>query len=426
VIPHITDEIKYLIRQPAERLEADVSIVEIGGTVGDIEGLPFLEALRQFRRDVGPENVLYIHVTLVPFVGPRQEIKTKPTQHSVRELRNVGIQPDILICRTKLPLTEEQKQKISLFCDIPYEAVIEGLDTAQIYEIPLVFEDQGLASLVMRRLGLRETAPDLEEWRELVHRIHHPAGRVRVAMVGKYIELRDAYISVIEALNHGGYANDREVEIAWVDSEEIEKQGPESFLRHVDGILVPGGFGDRGIEGKIAAIRYARENQVPFLGLCLGLQCATIEFARHVCGLREAHSTEFNPHTPHPVIALLDEQRRVTDMGGTMRLGAYETYLKPETLARACYGTDVIYERHRHRYEVNNEYRSILGEKGLIFSGLSPNGRLVEMIELRNHPFFLASQFHPEFKSRPNRPHPLFREFVRACMQFRAGAGGRS
>jgi CTP synthase len=424
VIPHITDEIKHLIRQPGERLDADVSIVEIGGTVGDIEGLPFLEAIRQFRRDVGPENVLYIHVTLVPFVGPRQEIKTKPTQHSARELRNVGIQPDILICRTKLPLTEEQKQKISLFCDTPYNAVIEGRDTEQVYDIPLIFEEQGLAQLVTRRLGLRETVPDLDEWRDLVHRIHHPAGQVRVAMVGKYVELRDAYISVMEALHHGGYANDREVEMVWVDSEDIEEQGAEGFLRNVDGILVPGGFGDRGIEGKITAIRYVRENKVPFLGLCLGLQCATIEFARHVCELKGAHSTEFNKNTPHPVIALLDEQRKVTDLGGTMRLGAYETYLKPETLARACYGTDVIYERHRHRYEVNNEYRSILGEKGLIFSGLSPNGQLVEMIELRNHPFFLASQFHPEFKSRPNRAHPLFREFVRACVQARAEARG--
>ncbi|HIE50162.1 MAG TPA: CTP synthase [Armatimonadetes bacterium] len=419
VIPHITDEIKRLIRLVAKRQQADVAIVEVGGTVGDIESLPFLEALRQFRQDVGPENVLYIHVTLVPFVGPRREIKTKPTQHSVRELRSVGIQPDILICRTKLPLTEEQRYKISLFCDTPDEAVIEGLDTEEVYEIPLIFERQGLGRLVLQRLGLKAPEPDMQEWEALVNRLCHPKQEVSVAIVGKYIRLRDAYISIIEALKHAGIENDARVNLLWVDAEEVERYGPETYLREADAVLVPGGFGDRGIEGKIAAIRYARENRVPFLGLCLGLQCAVIEFARNAGGLQRANSTEFDKNTPHPVIALLEEQKHVRNLGGTMRLGAMECYLKPETLARRCYGTDVVYERHRHRYEVNNEYRSRLGEKGLIFSGLSPNGELVEIIELRNHPFFLATQFHPEFKSRPNRAHPLFREFVRAAMENR-------
>jgi len=421
VIPHITDEIKRLIHEAAERSEADVAIVEVGGTVGDIESLPFLEALRQFRRDVGPENVLYLHVTLVPFLSPLQEVKTKPTQHSVRELRNIGIQPDILVCRTEQPLGREQRNKISLFCDIPPEAVIEGVNTDLIYEIPLAFEGQGLAQQVLDRLGIEGTTPDLSDWEKLVHRIRHPVGELRVAMVGKYIQLRDAYISVVEALRHGGYETDNRVEIVWVDSEKVIEDGAAAHLSDVDGIVVPGGFGDRGIEGKIEAIRYAREELKPFLGLCLGLQCAVIEFARNMCHLRGAHSAEFAPDSPHPVIDMMEEQKKVMDLGGTMRLGAYECYLKPESLARRCYGTHVVYERHRHRFEVNNEYRSLLGEKGLVFSGLSPNELLVEMIELPDHPFFLATQFHPEFKSRPNRAHPLFREFIRAAQAHREG-----
>jgi len=420
VIPHITDEIKARITGLAERTEADIAIVEIGGTVGDIESLPFLEAIRQLRTDVGPDNVLYAHVTLVPFVGPRQEMKTKPTQHSVRELRSIGIQPDLIICRSKFPLTDEMIRKVSLFCDVPREAVIVGLDTNQIYEIPFVFEEQGLTQLVLDGLRLPLTSPDHSEWRQVMEGLRAPEDGVTVAIVGKYVELRDAYISVAEALRHGGIANRCQVHLKWVDSEQLERSSPEEMLSDVNGILVPGGFGPRGVEGKIQAINFARTRGLPFLGLCLGLQTAVIEFARNACALSGAHSTEFDQHTPHPVIDLLASQRSVTDMGATMRLGRYECHLAPGSLALACYQERIVYERHRHRFEVNPKYHQILQAHGLRLSGLSPDGRLVEIIELPEHPFFIASQFHPEFRSRPNRAHPLFAGFIRAA---RAQAG---
>lgn len=419
VIPHITDEIKLRIREVAEEWDADVTIVEIGGTVGDIEGLPFLEAARQFKLDFGAENVLYLHVTLIPTVAGG-ELKTKPTQHSVRELRSIGIQPDGLVCRTPLPLTEEMKRKISLFCDTPKDAVFEAVDTDFIYEVPLMLEEQGMARWVMQRLGLTDGEPDLSDWHELVRRGRNPVDEVNIAMVGKYVQLRDAYLSVIEALKHGGFAHQVLVRIHWVDAERLTNETAPLLLKGVDGIVVPGGFGYRGIEGKIAAIRYARENGVPFLGLCLGLQCAVIEFARNVCGLTEANSTEFDEKTSHPVIALMDEQRRVVQKGGTMRLGAYPCFLKPETRIAEIYKKHLVYERHRHRYEVNPRYHEILERHGMVLSGISPDGKLVEAIELPDHPFFVSTQFHPEFKSRPNRPHPLFTAFIGASIKQKA------
>ncbi len=415
VIPHITDEIKERIRATAAESDADVAIVEIGGTVGDIEGLPFLEAIREMKIDEGEQNTLYIHVTLIPYVGPRREMKTKPTQHSVRELRSIGIQPDILICRTKLPLTLDMRKKVALFCDTPPQGIIEGLDTDNIYELPLTFEEQGLAQLVVEQLRLNNGKPDLSEWERINHTIRNPQGEVNLALVGKYMEQPDAYISVIESLKHGGIDNGVRVNIEWVDSETVENGGKNATLERADGIVVPGGFGYRGIEGKVQAIRYARENEKPFLGLCLGMQCAVIEFARHVCHLPDANSTEFDENTPHPIIDILKEQRRVERKGGTMRLGAYPCNLLGSTKTAAAYGSQVVLERHRHRYEVNPRYHRRLTEHGLTFSGLSPDERLVEIIELRNHPFFVATQFHPEFKSRPNRAHPLFREFIRAA-----------
>lgn len=419
VIPHITDEIKLRIREVAEEWDADVTIVEIGGTVGDIEGLPFLEAARQFKLDFGAENVLYLHVTLIPTVAGG-ELKTKPTQHSVRELRSIGIQPDGLVCRTPLPLTEEMKRKISLFCDTPKDAVFEAVDTDFIYEVPLMLEEQGMARWVMQRLGLTDGEPDLSDWHELVRRGRNPVDEVNIAMVGKYVQLRDAYLSVIEALKHGGFAHQVRVRIHWVDAERLTNETAPLLLKGVDGIVVPGGFGYRGIEGKIAAIRYARENGVPFLGLCLGLQCAVIEFARNVCGLTEANSTEFDEKTSHPVIALMDEQRRLVQKGGTMRLGAYPCFLKPETRIAEIYKKHLVYERHRHRYEVNPRYHEILERHGMVLSGISPDGKLVEAIELPDHPFFVSTQFHPEFKSRPNRPHPLFTAFIGASIKQKA------
>ncbi len=415
VIPHLTDEIKSRIRGVGEQDKAEVVICEIGGTVGDIEGQPFLEAIRQMRRELGPENTLFIHVTLIPYVGPSGESKTKPTQHSVRELRNIGIQPDILLCRSKRPLTKEMRDKISLFCDVSPEAVIEGLDTDSVYELPLIFEKQGFGGLVADRLGI-DGKPDHSEWEQVVSRVRKPSHRVTVAMVGKYMALQDSYISVTEAIKHGGIANDAEVEVRRVDSEEIEKHGPEKLLEGISGIVVPGGYGDRGVEGKIQAIRHCRENKIPFLGLCLGMQCAVIEFARHVCGWEDAHSAEFSDSTKHPVLHLMPDQEGVTDKGATQRLGAYPMRILPGTRARKIYGSARASERHRHRYEVNNEFRDGLEDKGLVISGVSPDGRLVELIELPDHPFFLASQFHPEFKSRPNRAHPLFAEFVKAAL----------
>lgn len=416
VIPHITDEIKRRIREVADEWDADVTIVEIGGTVGDIEGLPFLEAARQFKLDVGAEHVLYLHVTLIPTVAGG-ELKTKPTQHSVRELRSIGIQPDGLVCRTPLPLTDEMRRKIALFCDTPIDAIFEAVDTDFIYEVPLLLEEQGIARWVMQRLGLSDGSPDLNDWRELVRRGRNPLNEVTIAMVGKYVQLRDAYLSVVEALKHGWFANQVRVRIQWVDAEQLSEETAPSLLNGVDGIVVPGGFGYRGIEGKIVAIKYARENGIPFLGLCLGLQCAVIEFARNVCGLKGANSTEFDEETRYPVIALMDEQRRVVQKGGTMRLGAYPCFLKPGTKIAEIYGTQLVYERHRHRYEVNPRYHETLEKHGLTLCGISPDGKLVEAIELTDHPFFVATQFHPEFKSRPNRPHPLFAAFIAAALR---------
>jgi len=416
VIPHVTDEIKWHIRSHAEQQNADVAIIEIGGTVGDIEGLPFLEAVRQMKIDEGPENTVYIHVTLIPFVGPRREMKTKPTQHSVRELRNIGIQPDILICRTKLPMTEEMRRKVALFCDTPQEAIIEGLDTETLYELPLTFEKQNLAGLVLKRLGLANNPPDLSEWEKLVYDMKHPTSKCTVGMVGKYMELHDAYISIVEALKHGGIENRADVEIQWIDSEGLTRANAAERLGHLDGIVVPGGFGQRGIEGKVEAIQFAREHRVPFLGLCLGLQCCVIEFARHCCNLPHANSSEFDENTPDPVITILDEQKGVENKGGTMRLGAWACKLVRGSRAHEIYGCDLVYERHRHRFEVNPRYHDLLRQNGLVLSGLSPDEKLVEIVELPEHPFYLATQFHPEFKSRPNRAHPLFREFIKACI----------
>jgi CTP synthase len=404
----------------AEQDSADVAIAEIGGTVGDIEGQPFLEAIRQMRRELGSGKTLFIHVTLIPYVGPSGESKTKPTQHSVRELRNIGIQPDILLCRSRRPLSKEMRDKLSLFCDVAPEAVIEGLDTDSIYELPLIFEKQGFGKLVAGRLGLGGR-PNHAEWRKVVQRVKKPKHKVTVAMVGKYMALQDAYISVTEAIRHGGIANDAEVEVQRVDSEDIEEQGAEKLLEGMAGIVVPGGYGDRGVEGKIAAIRYVRESQVPFLGLCLGMQCAVIEFARHICGWEDANSAEFDPKTKHPVLDLLPEQEGVTDKGATQRLGTYPMRIMPGTRARKIYGTARADERHRHRYEVNEKFRTELEDSGLVAAGLSPDGRLVELIELPDHPFFLGSQYHPEFKSRPNRAHPLFREFAKAALKHARG-----
>ena len=421
VIPHITDEIKYRIRQNAADADADVAIIEIGGTIGDIESLPFTEAIRQMKIDEGIENVMYVHVTLVPSVGPKNEMKTKPTQHSVRDLRNIGITPDVLICRTKLPMTDEMKKKIALYCDIMPDAIVEGLDCETLYELPMRFEEQNFARLVTKRLGFEESAPDLKDWKRIVRAVKSPRGKVKVAICGKYMEhvsQPDTYISVVEALKHGGIENEAEVEIKWLNAEGLGDNITEE-LGGVDAIVVPGGFGVRGIEGKIAAIRYARENGVPFLGLCLGLQTAVIEYARNVAGLKTANSTEFDEDTEHPVVAMLHDQRHVERKGGTMRLGTYPCAIPVGTLAHKLYGADMVLERHRHRYEVNPRYHQVLGDAGLVFSGTSPDGRLAEMIELQDHPYFIASQFHPEFKSRPTRAHPLFRGLIAAACKER-------
>ncbi|MBP8951040.1 MAG: CTP synthase [Armatimonadetes bacterium] len=424
VIPHITDEIKSRIRLAAKKQDAELLIVEIGGTVGDIEGQPFLEAIRQMRIDEGPENVCFVHVTLVPFVGTVGELKTKPTQHSVRELRGVGIQPDIIVARTQGPIDEGAKRKLALFCDVPASHIIEAQDTsASLYEIPMLLEQQGIADLICKEVGIPPKPAQLGEWQAMVDRIKHPSRTVPIAMVGKYMDLKDAYLSVTEALKHGGIANDCAVEIRYVDSEDVERDGPEAHLAGVHGVLVPGGFGDRGIEGKIAAIGYARENCIPYLGLCLGLQTACIEFARNVCGLEGADSREFKQDAAHPVIIYLKEQEYVTELGGTMRLGAYPCVLQEGSLAARLYGTTEIQERHRHRLEVSNAYRKTLADCGLVFSGTSPEGDLVEIIEYPEHPFFIATQFHPEFQSRPNRAHPLFRGLVEAALKRQSECG---
>lgn len=420
VIPHITNEIKDRIKKAASVSAAEIVIIEIGGTVGDIESLPFLEAARQFRLDMGYENVLYIHLTLVPFIKVAGEIKTKPTQHSVGTLREIGIQPDVLICRTEKSLSDEVKEKISLFCNIKKEAVIEAKDVESIYEIPLVFKQQGLDKILLKHFKITCNIFDLKEWRKkVVSRSLNPKNKVKIAFVGKYIGLQDAYKSVYEALIHGGIANDSKVEIKRVDSEEIEKLGPQEFLKDVSGVLVPGGFGHRGVEGKIAAIKYARENNIPYLGLCLGMQCAIIEFARHACALKNANSTEFNKKTPYPVISLLEEQKNIKDMGGTMRLGACACKVKKGSKAGALYKKTLIHERHRHRYEFNNKYKKLLEKKGMVFSGIYPKNNLIEIVELKNHAFFIAVQFHPEFKSKPDKAHPLFRGFIRAALKIK-------
>jgi len=429
VVPHLTDEIKNSIKSVEDG--NDVVIVEIGGTVGDIESLPFLEAIRQFKYDVGRENVLYIHLTLVPYIKSSGELKTKPTQHSVKELRAIGIQPDILICRTDRPLPPEVKKKIALHCNLDGENVIAGIDCDTVYEVPLVFYREGLHRQIAKLLKLPEKEPDLTKWQEIVRAIKEPKYEVTIAIVGKYIGLKDSYKSLIEALHHGGIANNCRVNLHWVDSEEIEAHGPERYLLDVDGILVPGGFGHRGIEGKIQAVRFAREKKIPYFGICLGMQCAVIEFARNVCGL-EANSTEFDIQTKAPVIYLMtrwynyktgrfEERSSQSDLGGTMRLGSYPCRLLEGSIAHRAYGKTEIEERHRHRYEFNNDFREIFIQKGMIFSGLSPDGELVEIIELKGHPWFLGCQFHPEFKSRPTEPHPLFKSFIEASLKQKKG-----
>ncbi len=419
VIPHITDEIKAAIRRVGG--DVDIVIVEVGGTVGDIESLPFLEAIRQFKKDVGRDNVIYVHLTLVPFMSAAQELKTKATQHSVKELRAIGIQPDILLCRTDRYLPPGIKSKIALFCDVEEEAVITAKDVDTVYEVPLVFHREGLDAIIVRLLGLPDRPIDLSRWEDVVRRVKSPRHQTRIAVVGKYIDLRDSYKSLVEALAHGGIANECRVDVAWVDAEHIERDGPDAHFADAHGILVPGGFGDRGIEGKIAAARYARERGVPYFGICLGLQCAVIEFARNVAGLTGANSTEFEPTTPHPVVDLLPEQRGLAAKGGTMRLGLYPVVLTDGSLAARLYGQPIVHERHRHRYEVNNDYLKELEKKGLRVSGIWAEKQLVEVIELPDHPYFIAGQFHPEFRSRPWDPHPLFAGFVRAALAHQAG-----
>ena len=426
VVPHITDEIKSAIKAAATD-EYDIAIVEIGGTVGDIESLPFLEAIRQFRYDVGRENVLYMHLTIVPYIRAAGELKSKPTQHSVKELRAIGIQPDILICRSEMPLSADVKRKIALHCNVDPDAVIAALDVETVYEVPVCFKAEGMDKLLERKLSLNRPEPELSIWAEVAHRIKQPKFDTTIAIVGKYVGLKDAYKSLSEALLHGGVANNARVHLQWVDSEEIEKKGAENFLSEVDGILVPGGFGTRGIEGKIDAIRYAREKKIPYFGICLGMQTAVIEFSRNVCGLK-ANSTEFDPEIDAPVIYLMEkwynhrtgrieERTKESQMGGTMRLGAYPCVLKEGTHAFTAYGAKEISERHRHRYEFNNKYRDIITCNGLIISGTSPDGELVEIVELKDHPWFLGCQFHPEFKSKPIEPHPLFKAFIGASLK---------
>jgi CTP synthase len=421
VIPHVTDEIKRRIQRVAQSDEVDVVITEIGGTVGDIESLPFLEAIRQFRNQMGRDNVMYIHCTLVPYIEVAGELKTKPTQHSVQELRRIGISPDIVVCRSKQPLDRDIREKIALFADVPVESVISASDAENIYMVPSMMQEQGLDRVVCERLSLVTGPADMREWDAVVERIKNATGEVRIAIVGKYVQLQDAYLSVVEALNHAGIHHGTKVEVVWVDAETLSREEAERALREVDGVLIPGGFGVRGIEGKIAAARFARENQVPYLGICLGMQVAVVEFARHVVGMDGANSSEFDPETPYAVIDLLPEQKEVEDMGGTMRLGSDPVKLVEGTKAYGAYGEPVVYERHRHRYEVNNQLRPKLAAAGLAVSGTSHDERLVEVVELPDHPWFCASQYHPEFKSRPNRPQPLFRDFVGAAI---AGSRG--
>ncbi len=419
VIPHITNEIKERIMRAAKP-GVDVVITEIGGTVGDIESLPFLEAIRQLRGDVGRKHVMYIHVTLIPYMKMAGEVKTKPTQHSVAELRSIGISPHVIVCRTEVPLALDVKRKIALFCDTEEEAVIEARDASTIYDVPLMLEEQGLDDYVVKFLGLMVPKAEMSEWRELVGRMKNLKTKVKVALVGKYVQLHDAYLSVAEALYHSGVANGAEIEIDWVSSEDLTEANVDEWLSEADGILVPGGFGDRGIEGKIIAVRYAREHKVPFFGICLGMQMAVIEFARHVIQLEGAHTTEIDPLTPYPVIDLMPDQKNVADKGGTMRLGLYPCYIQPGTKAALAYRQSEIRERHRHRYEFNNTFRASMEKAGLVISGTSPDGRLVEIVECKDHPWFVGVQFHPEFTSRPNRPQPLFRDFISALVAYQS------
>lgn len=421
VIPHITNEIKDRVLRVGRNDNADIVITEIGGTVGDIESLPFLEAIRQVKKDVPNRNdVLYIHVTLIPYIHAAGELKTKPTQHSVKELRSIGIQPDIIVCRTEKEIDDNLKRKIALFCDVDADAVINNTTCGSIYEVPLLLQKEGLDRIALAKLGLEDRPCDMSEWNAMIKRIHEANKELDIAIVGKYVALHDAYLSVVEALNHAGYAHGAKVRLHWIDSEDLEKPGadPAVIFKGMKGIVVPGGFGSRGVEGKIKTIRYARENNIPFLGLCLGMQCAVIEFARDVCGMKDANSTEFKADTPYPVIDLMADQEDVVDKGGTMRLGIYPCKLKEGSRARALYGgNEIVYERHRHRYEVNNDFRAKMEEKGLVFSGTSPDNRLVEMIEIPGHAYFEATQAHPEFKSRPTRPHPLFMGLIEAALK---------
>ena len=416
VIPHVTNQIKANIGHVVQESQADIIIIEVGGTVGDIESLPFLEAIRQMRKDAGRDNTFYIHVTLLPHLNATKELKTKPTQHSVRELRGIGIQPDMIICRADLPVGDDLRDKIALFCDVDQEAVVPLTTVETIYEVPLILEEAGIADYICNRLNIECTAPDLAEWRSMVAHIKQPKPTIKVAIVGKYVELEDAYISVYEALQHAATPQDYEVEIEWIPSESLERMRNLERLEQVHGIVVPGGFGERGIEGKIVAARFARTQQVPYLGLCLGMQVMVIELAREVFETDTPNSTEFLPNTPYPIIDLMSDQRDIANLGGTMRLGSYPCRLVEGTKAARAYQTDLIHERHRHRFEFNNQYRQALGEEGLVLSGLSPDERLVEIAELKDHPFMLGSQFHPEFKSRPTRPHPLFSAFIEATI----------
>ncbi|MEW4289795.1 CTP synthase [Rossellomorea marisflavi] len=418
VIPHITNEIKERVYRAGRETNSDVVITEIGGTVGDIESLPFLEAIRQIKSDVGRDNVMYIHCTLVPYIKAAGEMKTKPTQHSVKELRSLGIQPNVIVVRAEMPMTQDMKDKIALFCDIDKHAVIEATDADTLYSIPLSLQDQKLDELTCQHLKLNCHEPDMTEWTELVERVRNLSRKTTIALVGKYVELQDAYISVVEALRHAGYHFDSDIQVKWLNSELINKENVQEQLADADGILVPGGFGDRGVEGKIVATQYARENKVPFLGICLGMQLASVEYARNVLGLEGAHSAELNPDTPHPIIDLLPEQKDIEDLGGTLRLGLYPCKLTEGSKAYAAYDGEVVYERHRHRFEFNNHYREQMEKAGFVFSGTSPDGRLVEVIELSDHPWFVASQFHPEFTSRPTRPQPLFRDFIEATLAY--------
>lgn len=423
VIPHVTNEIKERIRRVAQNRNPDVVIVEIGGTVGDIEGLPFLEAIRQFRKDVGRQNAIYMHVTLIPYIPAAGEIKTKPTQHSVKELRSIGLQPDILVCRCARPIPEHIKAKVSDFCDVPESCVIAANDARSIYEVPLLMEKEGLAEQTIRLLDLEPRTPDLSGWSTLVERLYTPTQTLEIAIVGKYVSLNDAYLSVVEALRHAAIAIHGEVNLRWISSEDIECSDPAQYLKGVHAVVVPGGFGSRGIDGKIRTIEYVKREKIPFLGLCLGMQCAVVEWARNVAQLDNANSSEIDSESDNPVINLLPEQQDVVDLGGTMRLGLYPCRLEPNTLASRLYEQPVIYERHRHRYEFNNAYRNLFLETGYVVSGTSPDGRLVEIVELPEHPFFIASQFHPEFQSRPSAPHPLFLGLVQAAARLKGETG---